>query len=110
MASYNPPSEYLPIFDNSVFTSSESSSGGLTLAQANALYLRKTFPDTCTALETFSAGISTTFLNSSGDIKSDTKLITNNTDSTKSLLNDMYTVSKKISFLIIRKAKSEFPR
>ena len=27
-------------------------------------------------------------------------LITNNTDSTKSLLNDMYTVSKKISFLI----------
>jgi len=72
MASYQPPSEFLPIFDNSVFTetngSSTSTGGGLTLAQANLLYLRKNFPDTCTALETFNAGIDTTFLNASGDI------------------------------------------
>ena len=67
MASYNPPSENLPIFDNSVFTTS-STSGGLTLAQANTLYLRKAYPDICTELETFSAGISTTFLTSSGNI------------------------------------------
>jgi hypothetical protein len=74
MASYQPPSENLPIFDNSVFTATNGSTtgggtgSGLTLAQANALYLRKTYPDICTALETFSAGISTTFITSSGDI------------------------------------------
>ena len=72
MASYQPPSEFLPIFDNAVFTatngSSTSTGGGLTLAQANLLYLRKNFPDTCSALETFNAGIQTTFLNASGNI------------------------------------------
>jgi hypothetical protein len=72
MASYQPPSEFLPIFDNAVFTatngSSTSTGGGLTLAQANLLYLRKTFPDACSALETFNAGIDTTFLNASGNI------------------------------------------
>jgi hypothetical protein len=72
MASYQPPSEFLPIFDNAVFTatngSSTSTGGGLTLAQANLLYLRKTFPDACSALETFNAGIETTFLNASGNI------------------------------------------
>jgi hypothetical protein len=69
MASYNPPSEFLPIFDNSVFTTTNDSStsgGGLTLAQANALYLRKTYPDTCTAYETFSAGLETTSFLSTG--------------------------------------------
>jgi len=85
MASYQPPSEFLPIFDNSVFTatngSSTSTGGGLTLAQANLLYLRKNFPDICTALETFNGGISTTFLNASGNIQSNTKLITNNIES-----------------------------
>ena len=80
MASYQPPSENLPIFENSVFTATNSG-GGLTLAQANALYLRKTYPDTCTALETFNAGISTTFLNSSGNIQSNNKLISNNIES-----------------------------
>jgi hypothetical protein len=72
MASYQPPSEFLPIFDNSVFTatngSSTSTGGGLTLAQANLLYLRKNYPDICTALETFNGGIQTTFLNASGNI------------------------------------------
>jgi len=71
MASYQPPSEFLPIFDNTVFTDTNptsTSGGGLTLAQANLLYLRKNFPDVCTALETFNGGISTTFLNASGNI------------------------------------------
>jgi len=70
MASYQPPSEFLPIFDNTVFTATNptSSSGGLTLAQANLLYLRKNYPDVCTVLETFNGGISTTFLTSSGNI------------------------------------------
>jgi len=58
MASYNPPSEQLPIFDNAVFQP-QTGSGGLTEAQANLLYLRKTFPDTATAIETFQAGIKT---------------------------------------------------
>ena len=58
MASYNPPSEQLPIFDNAVFEP-PTGSGGLTVAQANLLYLRKTVPDTATALETFQAGIYT---------------------------------------------------
>jgi len=57
MASYIPPSEQLPIFDNAVFES--STSGSLTIAQANLLYLRKTFPDTATAVETFQAGLKT---------------------------------------------------
>jgi len=62
MASYNPPSEQLPIFDNAVFNLSSPSSY-LTIAQANLLYLRKTYPDTATALETFSAGITTDTIN-----------------------------------------------
>jgi len=61
MASYIPPSEQLPIFDNAVFESPAGS--GLTLAQANLLYLRKTFPDTATAVETFSAGLLSPFMN-----------------------------------------------
>ena len=57
MASYTPPTEKLPIFDNSVFTASNSSV--LTVATANLLYLRKSYPDTATAVETFNAGIKT---------------------------------------------------
>ena len=59
MASYQPPTEKLPIFDNSVFSTSVTGSSVLTVGVANLLYLRKTFPDTATALETFSAGILT---------------------------------------------------
>jgi len=58
MASYNPPTEALPIFDNAVFKSTNDSTI-LTVGQANLLYLRKTYADTATALETFSAGIKT---------------------------------------------------
>jgi hypothetical protein len=37
----------------------ESSSSGFTQSQANALYLRKTVPDTATAVENFAGGITT---------------------------------------------------
>jgi len=62
MASYSPPSEQLPIFDNEVFSNNLNGSTILTVAQANLLYLRKTFADTATALETFSAGIKSSFI------------------------------------------------
>ena len=65
MASYNPPTENLPIFDNAVFLSSSSTSTGLTETEANLLYLRKTYADTATALETFSAGINTSSVDTS---------------------------------------------
>jgi len=58
MAVYNPPIETLPIFDNTVF-STTSLNSTLTQAQANLLYLRKNYTDTATALETFTAGIAT---------------------------------------------------
>ena len=58
MASSNPPSPYFNgiIYNPSFF---ESSGTALTTAEANNLYLRKTTTDTATALETFTAGIST---------------------------------------------------
>jgi hypothetical protein len=68
MASYTPPTEQLPIFDNSVFTHT-GGGVGLTEAQANLLYLRKTFPDTATALETFNGGLRTTTLTATGTTK-----------------------------------------
>jgi len=53
-----PPSEqFTGIFYNPAFWTTASSS--LTLEDANALYLRKTTPDTATALETFASGLST---------------------------------------------------
>jgi hypothetical protein len=61
MASYTPPTELLPIFDNSVFI--HDTGTGLTQTQADALYLKKTVADTATALETFSAGIRTNDIN-----------------------------------------------
>ena len=51
---------YNPAFFNS---SSSSSGGGLTAAQANKLYLQKLVPDTANVLETFTAGILTSQLN-----------------------------------------------
>ena len=62
MSAFPPPNVYFNgiIYDSAYFTQSSSGSGsGLTKAQANALYLQKTIPDTAAALETFSAGIST---------------------------------------------------
>jgi hypothetical protein len=66
MASYSPPSEQLPIFDNEVFSNNLNGSTILTVAQANLLYLRKTFADTATALETFTAGIKTNTIDALG--------------------------------------------
>jgi hypothetical protein len=64
MASYFPPTEDLPIFDNEVFDASNSDAQTLTIAKANLLYLRKTIADTATALETFNAGILSSSLDS----------------------------------------------
>ena len=63
MAAYNQPIETLPIFDNSVFVPVTTGSGGLSEAQADLLYLRKTVADTATALETFAGGIQSSFIN-----------------------------------------------
>jgi hypothetical protein len=53
-----PPSFYFSgINFNPAFYTASVSSGGLTQAQANDLYLRKTVPDTAAVLETFSGGI-----------------------------------------------------
>ena len=55
-----PPSIYFNgINFNSVFYAQDTTGGGLTTSEANALYLRKTVVDTATALETFSQGLST---------------------------------------------------
>jgi len=64
MASYLPPSEQLPIFDNEVFFTQNDPNAPLTIAIANLLYLRKTFADTATALESFAAGIATNNISS----------------------------------------------
>jgi len=61
MASYTPPTETLPIFDNAVFNSVNGNTV-LTVSTANLLYLRKTYADTATALETFNAGIATNLI------------------------------------------------
>jgi hypothetical protein len=66
MSSDNPPYPFYPgiPFNPSFFTSDSGS--GLSEAQANAKYLRKTFPDTATALETFNAGIITPSISNTG--------------------------------------------
>ena len=59
MSAYNPPTYYFNGigFNSSFYTVTLI---GITQAQANALYLQKTTPDTATAVETFSSGILTT--------------------------------------------------
>ena len=63
MSSSNPP---YPNFNGITYNSSffQTTSGGLTQGQANLLYLRKTYADTATSVETFGAGISTDTLGS----------------------------------------------
>jgi hypothetical protein len=59
----NPPDYYFTgINFNPAFYAEDT--GGLTQATANALYLRKTVPDTATAQETFTSGIVTPTINS----------------------------------------------
>ena len=68
MSSSNPPYPYyngIP-FNPSFFTSDTGTGSGLTETAANALYLRKTTPDTATALETFNGGIITPSVSSTG--------------------------------------------
>ena len=59
MSAFSPPIYYFADidFDSAYFVASVASD--FTAAQADALYLRKTVPDTATQLETFSLGIST---------------------------------------------------
>jgi hypothetical protein len=65
MSSASPPYPWFSgITYNPSFFPSSSSTGDLTKAQANALYLQKTIPDTATALETFTGGIKTPSLDS----------------------------------------------
>jgi len=61
----NPPSYFFSTinFNPTFYT---STNGSLSQTQANALYLQKTIMDTATALETFSAGIQTPSLSSTG--------------------------------------------
>lgn len=69
MSAENPPTYNFSGIDfNPSFYVDESNSSGITQEQANALYLQKTIPDTATALETFSAGISATTVSATGDL------------------------------------------
>ena len=74
MTALPPPTYYFNgITFNSAFypqtsTTTSSSGDGITEAEANLLYLRKTTADTATALETFTAGISTPSVNTSGNL------------------------------------------
>ena len=67
MTSASPPYPWFSgiTYNPSFFAS--SSTGDLTKAQANALYLRKTVPDIATALETFNSGIQTNNVDSIGN-------------------------------------------
>ena len=101
MASYNQPSENLPIFYNEVFVLANSTT--LTKTEANQLYLRKTIADTCTALETFSAGLAASFINVSGTLTAATiqafsnlitPLITPSPSNTTLLPDDITAITK----------------
>jgi hypothetical protein len=60
MSSASPPYPWFSgITYNPSFFPSSSSTGDLTKAQANTLYLQKTIPDTATAIEKFQVGIKT---------------------------------------------------
>ena len=64
MTSELPPTYYFTDINyNSSFYGSDDTAN-LTEALANSLYLRKTVPDTATAVETFSSGITTNTINS----------------------------------------------
>ena len=64
MADYQPPKENVPIFDVANFI--HDSNVGITESYANSKYLRKTVADTATAIESFTAGIVTPTVNSTG--------------------------------------------
>ena len=81
MTSFPPPYPYFNgiIYDQTFFNQTSE----LTLAQANAKFLKKTTPDTATALETFTAGIKTDTINpttSGGTIQIGHEATTNNVE------------------------------
>ena len=63
----------------------KTSSSGLTTGAANALYLRKTYADTATSLETFNAGINTTTLSASGLVEANAGITVIGTSTLSSL-------------------------
>ena len=69
MSSANPPYPWFSGIQYNPSFFASSLTGDLTKAQANALYLRKTVPDTATAAETFQGGIYTdSILDNTGTI------------------------------------------
>ena len=82
MSSANPPYPWFSGIQYNPSFFASSSTGDLTKAQANALYLRKTVPDTATAIEKFNAGILTDTINAiTGTITTNSNTIFNNNSS-----------------------------
>ena len=65
MSSYAPPAYVVNIYNPAYFA---TSSGGLSLATATSLFLNKNTADTATALETFSGGIKTNTVDTTGNV------------------------------------------
>ena len=65
MSSYAPPAYVVSIYNPAYFA---TSSGGLSLATATSLFLNKNTADTATALETFSGGIKTNNVDTTGNV------------------------------------------
>lgn len=105
----NPPL-YSGIQYNSAFFVEDT--GGLSQAQANALYLRKTVPDTATSEETFSGGIKTDtikprttsgcnlFNDATGNVIS-SSICPNNNSSSYGYNNSIVTVGESSKFMRI---------
>jgi hypothetical protein len=74
MTTQKPPKFFSSIFNSYYYT--EDTATGLTQAEADLRYLKKTITDTATALETFNAGIKTNTIDN-----------VNNTDVTNILIN-----------------------
>lgn len=109
MAIDNPPI-YSGLIYNSAFFVEDT--GGLSQAQANALYLRKTVPDTATAEETFNSGIKTDtikprttsgcnlFNDATGNVIS-SSICPNNNSSSYGYNNSIVTVGESSKFMRI---------
>jgi hypothetical protein len=69
MSAFPPPNPY---FNGIIYDSAFFEIPALTLSQANAKYLKKTTPDTATAIETFSSGLQTDTISSTTALTSPT--------------------------------------
>jgi hypothetical protein len=86
MSAENPPTfSFNGIDFNPTYYVNESTSSGFTQEQANALYLKKTTPDTATAIETFTGGIKTNTIESV--IDTDTLNIQTVSDTATNIVN-----------------------